>query len=546
MRGHATAGLEIREAEDTSSAPGRGRGVEDLAALRRYAILAHHCRDVMLFVRRDDGRILEANEAARAAYGYSRDELLARTIYDLRERASEGLTSQQMAQADAHGLRFETIHRRKDGSTFPVEVTSQGALVEGEHTLVSVIRDISERRRAEVALRQSKAQLLTIVENLHEGVVVSDLDGNLLHWNRVALDLHGFETLDECRTELPRLARIFELSTLDGQVLALEDWPLARILRGEPLGEVELRIRCRAGGWERIFRYGGRLVRDPEGGAEMAVVTVRDVTERKQEEADRERLQVQLADARRLESIGRLAGGIAHDFNNLLAVILSCARAVRDDLASGAPAEPEDLEEIEAAGVRARDLTRQLLAFARRQASEPAPLDLNAVVRGSETLLRRVVGDAVELAVDLDPALAAASCDPVQLEHALLNLVINARDAMPRGGRLRLATANAQVDERLLASRPGLRPGPYVHLSVADSGLGMTPEVRAQVFEPFFTTKPEGQGTGLGLAVIYGVVKQCGGFIQVESEVGRGTTFDLYLPACPGPGAPGPRAPTTS
>ena len=533
-------GAEGRPAGGELQRPGAVRGclhrvaglhaAEEGALLERHALLARHSRDVMLCVRSEDGRILEANEAAIAAYGYTRAELLDLRIYDLRERATEGLTSAQMAQAGDQGICFETLHRRKDGSTFPVEVTSQGATFQGDRMLVSVVRDISERRQVLERLRQSEAQLQTIVEGLHEGVVVSDLEGTLLHWNRAALDMHGFESLEDCRRKLPELTRIFELSTLEGAVLPLEEWPLNRILRGEHLQELEIRLRTLAGGWERTFSYGGRLVRDASGRSIMAVVTVRDVSERKRAEAERERLLLQLADARRLESIGRLAGGLAHDFNNLLAVILSCAGALRDDLASGEPPSGEDVDEIAGAGSRARDLVRQLLAFARRQEISPRAVELNEVVRQGGALLRRAVGEGVAVILTAASAPCPVFCDPSQVEHALLNLAINARDAMPRGGTLTLETAHVRLD----GSEPGAdhepRIGSFVRLRVADTGVGMTPEAKARAFEPFFTTKPQGQGTGLGLATVYGAVKQAGGFITVESVEGRGTTFDLYFP----------------
>ncbi|GEJ58790.1 ATP-binding protein [Anaeromyxobacter diazotrophicus] len=242
--------------------------------------------------------------------------------------------------------------------------------------------------------------------------------------------------------------------------------------------------------------------------------------------AEKERLR----QSQKLESVGRLAGGVAHDFNNLLTVILSCSEALRRDLSHGQPPDPEDVAEIHAAGERARDLTRQLLTFARKQVIAPAPLDLNAVVRGSERLLRRVLGEQVELHVALEPAPWTVLCDAAQMEQVILNLAVNARDAMPDGGQLSLATANVTVAPGGGAGEPALAPGEWVRLSVRDAGHGMTAEVKAHLFEPFFTTKRQGQGTGLGLATVYGIVEQSGGAIRVESEPGLGTTFELWFP----------------
>jgi CheY-like chemotaxis protein len=234
---------------------------------------------------------------------------------------------------------------------------------------------------------------------------------------------------------------------------------------------------------------------------------------------------------------------VAHDFNNLLTVVLSCAEALLQDLGEGHPGA-EDVREIRGAGERARDLTRQLLAFARRQVIAPVVLDLNDLLGDSEKLLGRVLGEDVELAVQLTPGLWPVRCDPAQIQQVVLNLAVNARDAMPRGGKLTLETSNLVLDEQHAAEMPGLAPGPHVLLAVSDSGQGMTPEARAHLFEPFFTTKPPGQGTGLGLATVYGIVRQSGGHVRVHSEAGRGTTFRIYLPrtdAAPAPGSPPPR-----
>jgi signal transduction histidine kinase len=231
-----------------------------------------------------------------------------------------------------------------------------------------------------------------------------------------------------------------------------------------------------------------------------------------------------------MESIGRLAGGVAHDFNNLLTVILSCAEILRDGASAVAPAQRELVEEIHTAGVRAAGLTHQLLAFARKEPIAPIPLDLNAVVRGSETLLRRTLGMDIQLVVNLQDGLWRVTCDPGQIEQVILNLAINARDAMPAGGELAITTSNARSDDALVARIPFLLSGEYVRLVVRDNGEGMSPEVKAHAFEPFFTTKPAGKGTGLGLAMVYGIVKQAGGQVVLESEAGRGTAFEIFLP----------------
>jgi len=260
---------------------------------------------------------------------------------------------------------------------------------------------------------------------------------------------------------------------------------------------------------------------------EACVLSIsRDITAFKQAQNERDRLAEQLRQAQKMEAIGRLAGGVAHDFNNLLTVILSCASELRSAAADGLPPNPEDVDAIQAAGERARDLTRQLLAFARKQVIAPVALDLGEVVKRAEKLLRRLLGEDVELEVSTAPALWPVHCDPGQLEQVLMNLAVNARDAMPGGGRLSIAVRN--VDPREIEARG--RSGDWVCLAVRDNGTGMAPEVKQHLFEPFFTTKAPGAGTGLGLATVYGIVDQSGGHIAVDSAPGKGTTFEIWLP----------------
>jgi two-component system cell cycle sensor histidine kinase/response regulator CckA len=296
--------------------------------------------------------------------------------------------------------------------------------------------------------------------------------------------------------------------------------------------------------WETISAgevWSGRIVNRAKGGVlftEDAVIApvkgaggvVRNYVAVKRDITDQLKLQTQLFESQKLESIARLAGGIAHDFNNLLTVILGCTEVLRQDLASGMPANVDDVEEVRTAGERARELTRQLLAFARRQVIEPVSLDLTAMIRNSEKLLRRVLNEDIVLEVALQPDLWSVRCDPGQLEQILLNLVVNARDAMAHGGVLRIETSNQEVTDAQESLHSGISPGPYVRLAIHDSGIGMSPEVKARLFEPFFTTKPVGKGTGLGLATVHGIVKQSGGFIRAESEPGYGTTFEILLP----------------
>jgi|SRR5829696_4589537 len=271
-----------------------------------------------------------------------------------------------------------------------------------------------------------------------------------------------------------------------------------------------------------------------EGAA--AIVVVHDLSEakeserRRDEELARANREARIARASRLESLGQLAGGVAHDFNNLLGVILNYAEFVAEELEEGTTAHT-DVVEIRKAAERATELTRQLLVFSRRETLKPAPLDLNEVVRDIERLLRRTLGEHVELVVALAPSVPAVLADPGQLEQVLVNLAVNARDAMPDGGRLKIETSEVELDRDFLHEHPGVTPGRHVRLTVADNGEGMEPEVAARAFEPFFSTKYKGDGTGLGLATVYGIVTGAGGQIDVYTEPGEGTVFRVHLPA---------------
>jgi len=260
---------------------------------------------------------------------------------------------------------------------------------------------------------------------------------------------------------------------------------------------------------------------------------VRDITSRRRMEEEREKLQAQFMQAQKMESVGRLASGVAHDFNNLLSVINGYSELAIDRLEEGDPLLA-NLQEVRRAGGRAASLTRQLLALSRKQVLSPEVLNLNGVIDNVEKMLRRLIGEDVTLATNLAEDLGMVKADIGQLEQVLMNLTVNARDAMPRGGKLSIETRNIMVDQHLAARRPGMAPGPYLLLTVSDTGTGMDRETQDQIFDPFFTTKEQGKGTGLGLSTVYGIVKQSGGHIEVYSELGLGTTFRIYLPRIAG------------
>ncbi|HEY7637110.1 MAG TPA: ATP-binding protein [Gemmatimonadales bacterium] len=300
---------------------------------------------------------------------------------------------------------------------------------------------------------------------------------------------------------------------------------LATTVRRSGLGEpIAFRFRHTDGTWRSLEA----TVNHPRDwpGKEHVILTARDVTAR-------ERLEAQLRQAQKMEALGRFAGGVAHDFNNLLTAIQGYTSLLMNDLG---PADPrrEDLEEIRKASERAAALTRQILAFSRRQVAEPETVNLNGVIREMERLLPRLMGEDIMVESSLDPGLDAVHADPRQLEQVLMNLAVNARDAMPAGGRLRMETANEVLPEDDPRVGPDLPPGPYIRLTVSDTGTGIEHEIQGKIFDPFFTTKEPGQGTGLGLATVYGIVKQNGGHIEVESAPERGATFRIHLPRIEG------------
>ena len=379
-------------------------------------------------------------------------------------------------------------------------------------------REIAQRHLAEEALRRSEEQLGLIWNASMDGMLLTDREGIILRAN-------------------PALARIFAkpLDNLPGQLFTCCYGDESEsILAGyrervesrsvEAHSEMELR---RWDGEQIWVEASNATVELPAGPVVFSVL--RDVTQRKRSEQERAALEGQLRQAQKLESVGRLAGGIAHDFNNLLTVINGYSELVLEQLHTGDPLR-EDVEEIRRAGVHATGLTQRLLAFSRKQALQPQVLDLNRVIGETRPMLTRLVGEDVELLVQLHREATVIYADPHQLEQVLMNLVVNSRDAMPRGGKLRIETSVAEFGNEM-QPHPGVHGGRYVVLAVSDSGEGMTEQTRQHIFEPFFTTKEVGKGTGLGLSMVQGIVAQSGGFIEVDSEPGHGATFKVYLPA---------------
>jgi signal transduction histidine kinase/ActR/RegA family two-component response regulator len=295
----------------------------------------------------------------------------------------------------------------------------------------------------------------------------------------------------------------------------------AKTAESEMLSTAEFRWKHKSGEW-RWFSDNRSRIFDDEGGLKAIVGTIRDITERKN-------LEEQLQQAMKMEAIGRLAGGVAHDFNNLLSVILTYSRIMLENKEIN-DSMRADLKEIGTAGERASSLTRQLLAFSRKQVLQPELLDLKDVITNMHKMLGRLIGEDIELTTILKESMGQVKADPGQIEQVIMNLAVNARDAMPRGGKLTVEIADAALDEEYAGRHAEVDPGPYVMLAVSDTGHGMDAETKSKIFDPFFTTKEKGKGTGLGLATVYGIVKQSGGNVVAYSEPGKGTTFKIYLP----------------
>jgi two-component system, cell cycle sensor histidine kinase and response regulator CckA len=371
-----------------------------------------------------------------------------------------------------------------------------------------------EYKRNEEALRHSEARYRSLVQSAVYGIYRSSLEGRFFDVNPALITMLGYDSADEVLALDPQ-SDVFLDPTEQARVMG-------EFQRGARLDNVEVRWK-RKDGSAITVRLSGRVVNSPEGTAEVVEIIAEDITERRV-------LENQFRQAQKMEAVGRLAGGVAHDFNNLLMVIGGYTEVLLEHTRKGDPLYPK-IEAIHQAADRATTLTRQLLAFSRKQLLELKVVDLNVIIEDMERLLRPLIGENIELQTQLAPDLGRTRADAGQIEQVVMNLVVNSKDAMPKGGKIKIQTANARLNsEDRRREYTYLQPGHYVVLSVTDSGEGMDKETQSRIFEPFFTTKEKGKGTGLGLSTVYGIIKQSGGYVLVESELGRGTTFRIYLP----------------
>ena len=481
------------------------------------------------------GTIVQVNSQMQELFGYGRDELIGQKIEMLvpdryrRQHQHHRKNFEEVPKTRRMGADLDLYGKRRNGSEFPVEI-SLSPVSTGKGTFVlSAIRDISDRKRIAEELRRAneelhqktaeqlgeyRARLASIIDSSEDAILSKDLNGIITSWNRGAEHIYGYapeEAIGKHISVLTPSDRTNEIPEI-----------LGKIGRGETVDHHES-VRVTKDGRQLNVSISVSPLRDTTDKIVGASVIARDVTAQKRSEG-------QLRQAQKMEAIGRLAGGVAHDFNNILGIINACTEFLRDRIDPAA--EPSVyVENIKKASERGRALTKQLLAFSRTSAIQPRVLDLNERLRDISKLLRPLLGDDVEILVVPKSPSAVVEADPGQLDQIVVNLAVNARDAMPRGGKFILETGSVRFDEEFAHQHQAMAAGKYILLTVSDTGSGMDETTISRIFEPFFTTKETGKGTGLGLATVYGIVKQSAGHILVYSEPGQGTTFKIYLPS---------------
>ncbi|MBI1897023.1 MAG: PAS domain S-box protein [Acidobacteria bacterium] len=509
VKGQVTSQLLVRAMRYATE---RKRAVEALQRSEEYfRSLIENALDIIMVVD-EDGTIRFGSPSVTRVLGYEPGEfhnqnLLSLIVPEDEERVRTVLG----ADSDPGGAQpFECRIRRRDGAWRVLEVIGR-RFTSGAASVLNA-RDVTERRHAEEQVRQANETLRAVIETSPLAIYTLDLQGNVKSWNAAAEHIFGYtagEVIDQpLPTVFPEDQRAFRTK-------------LEEAVAGQPLVGMEATRRRKDGSVVEVSVWSAQL-RDGAGMVTGVVVVVADNTERK-------RLEEQFRQVQKMEAVGRLAGGVAHDFNNLLTVIAGYCQMLLDRLDPSDPLH-EDMEQVLKAADRATALTKQLLAFSRKQVVQPKVVDLGALVHDMNHMLKRLVGEDIDLQVLVHEPVGKVKVDPGQIEQVIVNLVVNARDAMALGGRVTIELENAEIDREFLSRHLGLESGPYLMLAVSDTGIGIPPEIRAHLFEPFFTTKEKGRGTGLGLSTSYGVVKQSKGEIVVYSEVGRGTTFKVFLP----------------
>jgi two-component system cell cycle sensor histidine kinase/response regulator CckA len=500
---------------------------------KRYRSVVENAGDAIFVADADTGVLVEANPRAAELAGLSQEALVGRhhtALYPAEDRAAADAAF--LEQAITPGPPNETRICRADGRLVPVEISAALFTEGNERRLLGIFRDLSERRRAEEETRQLKEFYAAILENVREGILVTDAADRIQYVNRAQTRAFGVPRERLLGTHVADEAP----SGVDPEVPTQYD-RARRTLEPAPY---EARSFLADG--REVLQSGWFVPLVRAGAYDGMVCTAEDVTERRAVEETLRSTQEQFLQSQKMEAVGRLAGGVAHDFNNILSVILSYAELLQDELPSQDPRRA-DLDEVVNAARAGASLTRQLLAFSRKQVTEPRVVRLGELVTGAQRLLKRLIGEDVALEVSGADGPWRVRIDPGHLEQVLLNLAVNARDAMPGGGRLAIAVGAVALEAPAGDAGERSGSGRWVTLSVTDTGCGMDEATRAHVFEPFFTTKSAGQGTGLGLATVYGIVQQAGGHVAVESAPGRGAVFRISLPETDADGPTADEAP---
>jgi len=490
--------------------------------------------DAIVAVDRD-GTIVQVNSQAQDLFGYDRNELIGQKVEMLvpesyrRQHHHHRENFAATPKTRRMGADLDLYGRRRNGSGFPVEISLSPVYTENGTFVLSAIRDISDRKKIAEELRRAneelhrrtaeqlgeyRSRLALIIDSSEDAIISKDLKGIITSWNKGAERIYGYTPEEVAGKHISLLAP----SDRPDEIAEI----LQKIARGDSIKPYES-VRVTKDGRHLNVSISVSPLRDAKGDIVGASAIARDITAQKQVEA-------QLHQSQKMEAIGRLAGGVAHDFNNILGIISACTEFLRDRIDPAA--EPSHyVENIRDATERGSSLTRQLLAFSRSSTIQPRILDLNERLKDISKLLRPLMGDDVEILIVSKSPAAVVEADPGQLDQILVNLAVNARDAMPHGGKFILETGGAKFDEAFAEQHQTLAAGKYVLLAVSDTGGGMDGATASRIFEPFFTTKEPGKGSGLGLATVYGIVKQSAGHILVYSEPGHGTTFKIYLPS---------------
>jgi PAS domain S-box-containing protein len=480
----------------------------------RYRRLFETAKDGILILDFKTGQIDDVNPFLVEMLGYTHSEFVGKKLWEIGPFKDIPASRAAFSELQAKGvIRYDDLPlETKDGRRINVEFVSNVYPVDGTQVVQCNIRDITERVRAEAALKISETHHRSVFEGAVHGIYRGTLDGRFLDVNPALVTMLGYNSVEE----VLKLSVAQDVFSEPGEGLRLlHKWQLT--------AEIEEEVQ-----WKRrdqrliTVRLSGRVLVTKHLRAAGLEVIAEDVTERRA-------LEEQLRQAQKIEAVGQLAGGMAHEFNNYLGIVLGYSELLLEE-AGTTEGLRRNVAEIKAATQRAASLTRQLLALSRRQVLEPKVLDINVVVWETHKLLRRLIPGNIDLVPMLEPNLQPVKVDPAQIQQILINLVVNARDAMPKGGKVVIETANVELDEEYAGRHLAVQPGHYVMLAVSDNGSGIDEPTQARIFEPFFTTKQEGKGTGLGLSTVYGIVRQSGGHVTVESALHEGTRFRIYLP----------------